>query len=235
MSLVILNPTRVNPAYKSTKDINMSSVCRIVVLISGHGSNLQAIIDASHEKSFPAEVVAVVSNKPNAFGLQRAAKANISTRVVEHQPGTARESYDQELMQVIDSYQPDLIVLAGFMRILSNEFVEHYSQRMLNIHPSLLPKYKGLHTHQRVLDNGEKHHGASVHFVTPSLDDGPVILQSAIDVLPNDTAESLAERVHQVEHQIYPQAIRWFAESRLNIINNVVYLDNKPVQHSNGT
>jgi len=208
----------------------MSSVCRIVVLISGHGSNLQAIIDACHEKSFPAEVVAVVSNKPEAFGLQRAAKANIPTRVVENQHNTERESYDQELMQVIDSYQPDLIVLAGFMRILSNGFVEHYSQRMLNIHPSLLPKYKGLHTHQRVLDDGEKYHGASVHFVTPSLDDGPVILQSMIDVLPDDTAKSLAQRVHEVEHQIYPQAIRWFAEGRLSIKDSIVNLDDKAIK-----
>lgn len=207
----------------------MSNACRIVVLISGNGSNLQAIIDACHEKNYPAEVVAVISNKPDAYGLKRASKANIPTRVIEHKLFPDRKAYDQALMQTIDSYQPDLVVLAGFMRILSDGFVNHYTQRMLNIHPSLLPKYKGLNTHQRVIDAGETHHGASVHFVTASLDDGPVILQSAIEVLPDDTAESLAKRVHQVEHQIYPQAIRWFAESRLNISNNVVYLDNKPV------
>ena len=205
----------------------MSKVCRIVVLVSGNGSNLQAIIDASKKNDFPAEVVAVISNKPDAYGLQRASEAGIPTHSIEHSNYADRETYDQELMQTIDSHQPDLIVLAGFMRILTDDFVNHYAQRMLNIHPSLLPKYKGLNTHQHVLDAGEKSHGASVHFVTPTLDDGPIIFQSAIDVLPGDTAESLAARVHQVEHQIYPQAIRWFAESRLNIKNNLVYLDGK--------
>ena len=204
-------------------------MCRIVVLISGNGSNLQAIIDACHEKDYPAEVVAVISNKPEAYGLQRASEAGIPTYSIESSSYTDRETYDQDLMQAIDSHQPDLLALAGFMRILTDDFVNHYEQRMLNIHPSLLPKYKGLNTHQRVLDAEEKRHGASVHFVTSTLDGGPIILQSAINVLPEDTAESLAAHVHQVEHQIYPQAIRWFAESRLNIKDNIVYLDNKPI------
>ena len=210
----------------------MSSVCRIIVLISGNGSNLQAIIDASKKNDFPAEVVAVISNKPDAYGLQRASNAGIPTHSIEYSRYADREAYDQALMQTIDSHQPDLIVLAGFMRILTDDFVSHYEKRMLNIHPSLLPKYKGLSTHQRVLDAGDKQHGASVHFVTPTLDDGPIILQSAVDVLPDDTTESLAARVHQVEHQIYPQAIRWFAESRLNIKNNLVYLDDKLIVQS---
>jgi phosphoribosylglycinamide formyltransferase-1 len=198
-----------------------------VVLISGKGSNLQAIIDATHESDYPAQVVAVISNRPDAYGLQRARAADISTEILEADGFPNRNSYDQALMQLIDTYQPDLVVLAGFMRILSDDFVHHYAGRMLNIHPSLLPKYKGLNTHQRVLEAGDKQHGASVHLVTPSLDDGPVILQSSIEVLPEDTAESLAQRIHQIEHQIYPQAIRWFAEGRLRIENNHVYLDDK--------
>ena len=213
----------------------MASTCRVVVLISGKGSNLQAILDASHENDYPAEVVAVISNKPDAYGLERAKAAGIPTQVIEHHRYPDRDSYDQALIQAIDHYQPDLVVLAGFMRILSDAFVQHYANRLINIHPSLLPKYKGLHTHQRVLDGGDKQHGASVHFVTPSLDDGPLILQSAIDVQPDDTAASLATRVHAIEHLIYPQAIRWFAEGRLSLRGNCVYLDNNAVKPEAGT
>ena len=205
----------------------MSSPCRVVVLLSGKGTNLQALIDASREPEYPAQVVAVISNKANAYGLQRAKTAEIPTAVLESKDYSDREAYDRALMQLIDSYQPDLIVLAGFMRILSDAFVEHYAGRMLNIHPSLLPRYKGLNTHQRVLEAGDTLHGASVHLVTPALDDGPVILQSSIEVLPDDTAESLAQRVHAVEHQIYPQVIRWFAEGRLRFEDDAAYLDNK--------
>lgn len=208
----------------------MSSACRLVVLISGNGSNLQAILDATEEKDFPAEVVAVISNKSDAYGLQRAKNAGIPVQVIAASDYADRETYDQTLMQAIDHYEPDLIILAGFMRILTNAFVNHYAQRMFNIHPSLLPKYKGLNTHQRVLDAGDKQHGATVHFVTPTLDAGPIILQSAVDVLPDDTAASLAARVHEVEHQIYPQAIRWFAESRLKLQDNIVYLDGNAVR-----
>ena len=188
---------------------------RLVVLISGNGSNLQAIIDDIANNNLPAQVVAVISNKPDAYGLERAKKANIEQRILPHQNYDSREQYDAALKDLIDSFQPDLVVLAGFMRILSNDFVNHYLQRMMNIHPSLLPKYKGLNTHQRVIDAGDKKHGCSVHFVTPELDDGPVILQATVEVKENDTAETLAARVHEQEHQIYPKAIRLFTENKI--------------------
>ena len=193
------------------------SPIRLVVLVSGNGSNLQAIIDDITNNNLPAQVVAVISNKAEAYGLERAKKAGIEQRVLSHQNYDSREDFDAALKQLIDSFQPDLLILAGFMRILSNDFVEHYSQKMLNIHPSLLPKYKGLNTHQRAIDAGDSKHGCSVHFVTPELDDGPVILQATVDIHPDDTAESLANRVHEQEHKIYPQAIRLFAEKKIKI------------------
>jgi len=189
---------------------------RLVVLISGNGSNLQAIIDYIAEHNLPITIAAVISNKADAYGLQRAASAGIAQKVLPYTDFENRQSYDHALQNLIDEYKPDLVVLAGFMRILSDEFVEHYSNRMMNIHPSLLPKYKGLHTHQRVLDAGDKEHGCSVHFVTPTLDDGPVILQAKINVNKNDTIETLAARVHEQEHRIYPEAIHMFAENLLN-------------------
>lgn len=192
---------------------------RLVVLLSGNGSNLQAIIDSINNDALPAQIVAVISNKADAYGLQRARQAGIPAEVLAHTDFADRALYDQALKQRIDHYQPDLVVLAGFMRILSDEFVEHYTGRMLNIHPSLLPEYKGLNTHQRVLDAGEKEHGCSVHFVTPALDDGPVILQARVEVKENDTPESLAERVHAEEHRIYPEAIRLFAENKISLKN----------------
>ena len=194
---------------------HMTLPIRLVVLISGNGSNLQAIIDNIATNSLPAEVLAVISNKADAYGLQRAAKAGIPQHVLSNTDFSNRQHYDQALKELIDQYQPDLVVLAGFMRILSDEFVKHYAGRLLNIHPSLLPKYKGLNTHQRVLDAGDKEHGCSVHFVTPELDDGPVILQATVPVKENDTAETLAARVHEEEHRIYPEAIRLFAENKL--------------------
>lgn len=184
---------------------------RLVVLISGNGSNLQAIIDDIDNNSLPAQIVAVISNKSDAYGLERAKKAGIEQQILSYKDFDSREHYDLALKELIDQYQPDLIILAGFMRILSNEFVNHYLNKMMNIHPSLLPKYKGLNTHQRVIDAGDKEHGCSVHFVTPELDDGPVILQAKITVNDNDTAESLAKKIHQQEHIIYPKAIRMFA------------------------
>ena len=190
---------------------------RLVVLISGNGSNLQAIIDEIANNNLPAQIVAVISNKADAYGLERAKKAGIEQHVLSHQNYDSREQYDIALKDLIDSFQPDLIILAGFMRILSNEFVNHYSQRMMNIHPSLLPKYKGLNTHQRAIDAGDKEHGCSVHFVTPELDDGPVILQAKVEVKENDTAETLAERVHEQEHRIYPKAIRLYAENKIEL------------------
>ena len=193
------------------------SPIRLVVLISGNGSNLQAIIDDIANNNLPAQVVAVVSNKADAFGLERAKKAGIEQRVLSPKEFADREQYDRALKDLIDEYQPDLIILAGFMRILSNEFVHHYLNKMMNIHPSLLPKYKGLNTHQRAIDAGDKKHGCSVHFVTPELDDGPVILQATVEIKDNDTAETLAKRVHEQEHKIYPEAIRMFAENKINI------------------
>lgn len=188
---------------------------RLVVLISGNGSNLQAIIDNIRNKILPAKIVAVISNKPAVYGLQRAKAANIPQKTLLYRDYSNREEYDHALKTLIDQYKPDLLVLAGFMRILSNDFVEHYSQKIMNIHPSLLPKYKGLNTHQRVLDAGDKEHGCSVHFVIPELDNGPVILQAKVLVKKNDTAETLASRVHQQEHLIYPEAIRMFAENKI--------------------
>lgn len=191
------------------------SPLRIVVLLSGNGSNLQAIIDSIEAKKLPAQIVAVISNKPEAYGIVRAKNAGIPAEVLSHTNFSDRNLYDSALKDLIDKYNPDLVVLAGFMRILSPDFVEHYLHRMLNIHPSLLPKYKGLNTHQRVLDAGEKEHGCSVHFVTPELDDGPVILQAKIQVNEDDTAETLAARIHEQEHLIYPEAIKQYAENKL--------------------
>ena len=200
-----------------SQDVVSPSPIRLVVLISGNGSNLQAIIDNIANKNLPAQIVAVISNKADAYGLERAKKASIKHHVLSYNDFTDREHYDLALKNLIDEYQPDLIILAGFMRILSDEFVQYYSQKMMNIHPSLLPKYKGLNTHQRALDAGEKEHGCSVHFVTTELDDGPVILQATVSIEDNDTAETLATRVHQQEHRIYPEAIRLFAEKKLKL------------------
>ncbi|WP_455223528.1 phosphoribosylglycinamide formyltransferase [Kaarinaea lacus] len=205
----------------------------IVALISGNGSNLQAIIDAI-QRGLPADIRAVISNRADAYGLMRAKKAGIPTEILTADNNISREDYDRKLQQLIDQYQPQLVVLAGFMRILSDDFVHHYLGKLINIHPSLLPKYRGLNTHQRVIDDNETLHGATVHFVTPELDGGPAIVQVKVPVMENDTAETLAKRVLQQEHYIYPMAIRWFAESRLKYQNHQVYLDNQlllqPVQ-----
>ena len=199
----------------SSNAVSPIRLIRLVVLISGNGSNLQAIIDDIANNNLPAQVVAVISNKADAYGLERAKQAGIEQCVLSHKDYDSREQFDIALKELIDSYQPDLIILAGFMRILSNEFVEHYLNKMMNIHPSLLPKYKGLNTHQRAIDAGDTEHGCSVHFVTPELDDGPVILQASVVIEKNDTAETLAARVHEQEHKIYPQAIRLFAEKKI--------------------
>ena len=188
---------------------------RVVVLISGNGSNLQAIIDASKKNPGLYEVVAVISNRENGYGIERADREGISSAIIDHRAYDSRESYDHALMQIIDAFEPELVVLAGFMRILTPEFVRHYAGRMLNIHPSLLPKYKGLNTHQRAIDAGDKVHGCSVHFVTEALDDGPVVLQAEVPILGDDTAETLADRVHVQEHIIYPEAVRRFALGEL--------------------
>lgn len=190
---------------------------KIVVLISGNGSNLQAIIDACENGQINGEVIGVISNKAGVYGLERAANHDIAYDVVDHKAFESREDYDQALMQIIDNYDADLIVLAGFMRILTKDFVNHYLGRMLNIHPSLLPKYQGLNTHQRAIDAGDTEHGVSVHFVTPELDGGPVILQAKVPVFPEDTIDELSERVHEQEHRIYPLVVNWFTQNRLSM------------------
>lgn len=189
----------------------------VVVLISGSGTNLQAIIDACASGKIQGQVTAVISNKDGVFGLERAAKANIPSQVLSHKNYDSRELYDQALIEEIDKYQPDVVVLAGFMRILTANFVEHYQGKLINIHPSLLPKYQGLDTHQRAIDAGDSEHGCSVHFVTEELDGGPVILQAKVPVFEDDDADTLAQRVHVQEHQIYPMVVKWMCEKRLTM------------------
>lgn len=180
----------------------------IVILISGRGSNMISIVEAMQDGRLPITVAAVISNRPDAAGLNYAKQLNIATAVIDHKDFETRENFDQVLAQKIDNYSPDLVVLAGFMRILTTEFVEQFAGKLINIHPSLLPKFKGLDTHQRAIDAGEKEHGASVHFVTPELDDGPVVLQASVAVFENDSAKTLAARVLEQEHTLYPEAIR---------------------------
>ncbi|MPW27731.1 phosphoribosylglycinamide formyltransferase [Agarivorans sp. B2Z047] len=197
----------------------------IVVLISGSGTNLQAIIDACKEGRINASISAVVSNKADAYGLERAKQAAINTVVVNPKEYSDRESYDMALAEVIEQHNADLIVMAGFMRILSQAFVERFSGKMLNIHPSLLPKYQGLNTHQRAIDAQDQEHGCSIHFVTPELDGGPVILQAKVPVFSDDDAETLAARVQVQEHAIYPLVVNWFVEGRLSMENDSALLD----------
>jgi phosphoribosylglycinamide formyltransferase-1 len=207
--------------------VNETPKLPVVVLISGNGSNLQAIINAAQE-NLPIEIRAVISNRPKVYGLQRAEQAGIETAVLDHKTYPDRESFDHALIKLIDTYSPGLIVLAGFMRILTTAFVRHFAGRLLNIHPSLLPKYPGLNTHQRALDAQDQLHGASVHFVTEDLDGGPLVTQAQVAVMAHDDADSLAARVLQKEHQIYPLAIRWFAEKKLSMNENKeVILDGK--------
>lgn len=184
----------------------------VVVLISGNGSNLQAMIDAIQAGKVNAKIACVISNQADAYGLERARAAHIPTAVLSHKDFPDREHYDNALTALIDEYQPDLIALAGFMRILGSTIVDHFKHRMINLHPSLLPKYRGLHTHEKVIANGDKEHGCSIHFVTSELDGGPVIKQAKLTVADDDTADSLKQRVHQLEHQLYPEVIQWFAE-----------------------
>lgn len=207
----------------------------LVVLISGSGSNLQAIINVIKAGRLSARIAAVISNRADVLGLQRAADAGIPTVTLDHTRFDSRAAFDQALQAQIDGFEPDLVVLAGFMRILTPDFVRHYAGRMLNIHPSLLPLYKGIHTHRRVLEDGGHEHGVSVHFVTPELDGGPVIIQAKVPVLPSDTEQSLAQRIQEQEHIIYPRAIKWFVEGRLTLEGNQAMLDGKaltrPAQH----
>ncbi|MFN3358359.1 MAG: phosphoribosylglycinamide formyltransferase [Pseudomonas sp.] len=203
----------------------MSQTCDVVVLLSGTGSNLQALIDSTRTGDSPVRIAAVISNRSDAYGLQRASDAGIETRSLDHKAFDGREAFDAALVELIDAFNPKLVVLAGFMRILSADFVRHYEGRLLNIHPSLLPKYKGMHTHQRAIDAGDSEHGCSVHFVTEELDGGPLVVQAVVPVQSDDSAQTLAQRVHTQEHRIYPLAVRWFAEGRLILGDQGALLD----------
>ncbi len=202
---------------------------RFAVLISGNGSNLQALIDACQAGRIQGELVGVVSNRADAFGLERAKAAGIATQVLSNQAFADRESYDAALIQALESWNPDLLVMAGFMRILTPGFVQHFAGRMLNIHPSLLPKYQGVKTHARAIAAGDTVHGASVHFVTEELDGGPVVLQARVPIFPDDDEVTLAERVLSQEHQIYPLVINWFCQGRLTMVGTQAYLDGQPL------
>ncbi|GAB7521578.1 phosphoribosylglycinamide formyltransferase [Paraburkholderia sp. 2C] len=197
---------------------------KLVILISGRGSNMQAIANACARERWRAQVAAVIANRPDAAGLQFAASQGIPTAVVDHRQFPDRPSFDIALAHMIDAYAPDLLVLAGFMRVLTDGFVERYAGRMLNVHPSLLPSFPGLKTHQQALDAGVRVHGASVHFVTPRLDHGPIVAQSVVPVRAGDDAAALAARVLATEHVIYPRAVRWFVEGRLALDGERVIL-----------
>lgn len=202
---------------------------RVVVLISGNGSNLQALIDAQEDGSLPIKICAVISSKDNVQGLERASNHNIPAFVIDHKAFANREEFDNRMIEIVDAQGADLIVLAGFMRILTSEFTEHYRGRMLNIHPSLLPKYQGLNTHQRAIDAGDTEHGVSVHFVTAELDGGPVAVHAKVPVEDDDTAESLAKKIQAKEHQIYPLAVKWYAEGRLIMKNDTCEFNGEPL------
>ncbi|MCB1777698.1 MAG: phosphoribosylglycinamide formyltransferase [Candidatus Competibacteraceae bacterium] len=201
--------------------------CRLVVLISGRGSNLQAILDQATSGELPVEVAAVISNRPGVQGLERARQASVPALELDHQNYPDRPEFEAALITLIDRQQPDLVILAGFMRVLTAGFTEHYRGRLFNIHPSLLPKFRGLHTHERAIDAEESEHGATIHFVTAELDGGPIIVQARVPVLPEDDPDTLAARVLEQEHRLYPQAIRWFAEGRLQLKGEQVWFDGK--------
>ena len=209
-----------------------NSVTKLCVLISGNGSNLQAIIDEIEAGRLNAEISGVISNRPTAYGLERAKEAGINAVCLDHTGFDSRESYDGALKAQIEAFGADCVVLAGFMRILTPEFVDSFAGKLVNIHPSLLPKYKGLNTHQRAIDNGDKEHGVSVHFVTPELDGGPVIIQSRVPVFEDDTASDLAERVQEQERRIYPLVLSWFSAGRLSMRNNKAVLDEQELPES---
>ena len=202
---------------------------RLAILISGRGSNLQAFIDACARGELNADICAVISNNPAAAGLELAAAAGIPTCCIDHRDFPSRETFDTALAAELSGQQPDLVILAGFMRILTPAFIEPFSGRLLNVHPSLLPRYPGLHTHQRALDAGDSEAGVTVHFVTLELDGGPPIIQARVPVLPGDTAQSLAARVIDKEHLIYPLAAQWYIEGRLQLTDKGVCLDGEPI------
>ncbi|MBX9825026.1 MAG: phosphoribosylglycinamide formyltransferase [Xanthobacteraceae bacterium] len=206
---------------------------RVAVLISGRGSNMVALIEAAREPAYPAEIVVVLSNDPSAQGLQRAAAANIATSVVDHRPfGRDREAFERAIQRELEARNVELVCLAGFMRLLTPWFVRQWEGRMLNVHPALLPAFKGLDTHARALEAGASEHGATVHFVVPEMDAGPIIVQGAVPVLAADTEALLAARVLEVEHRIYPQALRLVAEGRVRIESGQCLIDGKPAATS---
>ncbi len=207
----------------------MADKLPVIVLISGNGSNLQAFIDQSRDGRLPIDIRAVISNRPDAYGLIRASDADIPARTIDDRDYPDRGAFEDDLRQAIDHYRPKLVILAGFMRILTPKTVRHYAGRMLNIHPSLLPAFTGLNTHQRAIDAGCQRHGASIHFVTEDLDGGPVIAQTEVEVLATDTAETLAARVRQTEHVLYPVVVNWFAQGRLQYRDGQALLDGQPV------
>jgi len=206
----------------------MAAMKNIVILISGRGSNMEAVVRAAQAEQWPARIAAVISNRADAKGLEFAAAHGIATAVVPNKDYVSREAFDAALAEAIDAFAPDLVVLAGFMRILTPGFVEHYAGRMLNIHPSLLPHFPGLHTHEAALAAGHAQHGATVHFVTAELDHGPMVDQVAVPVLPGDTAQTLSARVLEQEHVLYPRAIRWFIEDKLQVEDGQVYGPHHP-------
>jgi len=205
--------------------VTTSELPRLAILISGHGSNLQAFIDACASGELLANISLVISNKTDAAGLQRAARSGIPCACIDHKDYASREQFDAALVNALQAHDPDLVILAGFMRILTPVLIEPYLGRLMNIHPSLLPKYPGLHTHQRALDAGDKEAGATVHFVTAELDGGPPIIQARVPVVRGDTAQSLAERVTTQEHIIYPLAVQWFLEGRVALRGTQATLD----------
>lgn len=205
---------------------------RVVILISGSGSNMVTIVDEIRDGKIDAEIAAVICNEPEAAGIQKARDRDIPVTVIDHRQFTSRDEFDLGLMRAIEEAEADLVVLAGFMRILTPDFVRRYEGRMLNIHPSLLPKYQGLHTHKRAIDAGDSHHGVTVHFVTEVLDDGPNVIQAVVPVLDGDDVTSLQKRVQLQEHVIYPIAVKWFVEGRLTMQNGKACLDNTPLPSS---
>ena len=202
----------------------------LVVLISGSGSNLQAIIDAIDHGELNASILAVISNEPDAYGLIRAQEQDIPAISIDHRHFASRQEFDQRLQHIIDKLQPDLLVLAGFMRILSDDFIEHFAPHILNIHPSLLPRYQGLNTHQRALDNQDPEHGVSIHVVTPELDSGPVILQGRFAIEASDDSASLQQKAHQLEHRMYPLVLLWISQQRLQLSVEQPLFDGQPLQ-----
>jgi phosphoribosylglycinamide formyltransferase-1 len=205
----------------------MAGRCKTAILISGSGTNLQAFIDAVKDGDLDLELTVVFSNNPDAYGLQRAEQAGIPTACIQHSDFPDRESFDHAVIAELDRFEPDLLILAGFMRILSPTFVAHYAGKILNIHPALLPLYPGLNTHQRVLDAGDQWHGSTVHFVTEELDGGPRILQGRLAVVPGETADELATRVQAVEHQIYPEAAGWLGSGKVIFRDGQAWIDGK--------